>query len=140
MPTNSGLEYISPIDRVIARRLEIAREDAGLIKMDVAEKLGITKQGYTPYERGEHAFTVAEVLKLSQIMGRPVEWFLDLKCTDLSEDDQRMLAPFRTIKNKTLRQFAIDQMRAIAGMPHHAVNGETDNPRPEVENGSAGEG
>ncbi len=111
------LQHIEPIDRVIARRLAMAREDADLVKTEVAEKLGITKQGYTPYERGEHSFTVGEVMKLARITGRPVEWFLDLKCNDLSEDEQRVLQPFRQIKNKALRQMVIEQVRAAAGVP-----------------------
>ena len=44
-------------DKWIARRLEQAREAAGLSKAEFARTIGMSKSGYTPYEKGEHAFT-----------------------------------------------------------------------------------
>jgi transcriptional regulator with XRE-family HTH domain len=106
----------TPVDQLIARRLTIAREDADLVKMEMAEKLGITKQGYTPFERGEHIFTVNDVFKIAKVLGRPVEWFLDLKLGDLSEDDQRVLAAFRRINSPMLRKMVIEQVQSAAGV------------------------
>ena len=98
------------VEKGIARNVRKARETQGLKKTDVAEALGLTKQGYTPYER-HGRFTCAQLLELSRLFDRPIEWFLGLP-SELTEDEQQLLAAYREINNPTLEYMAQEMVRA----------------------------
>ncbi len=50
-------------------RLRKLRKKKGLIGQQVADKLGISKQQYSHYERGRHAPTVANLPLLASALG-----------------------------------------------------------------------
>ncbi len=102
------------VNRVIGTRLTEAREKVGLGKVDIADRMQITKGGYTPWERGEHPYTVEEVFKLSRILGVTPQWLMGLE-GGLNEDEDMIVAAFRQITIPGLRRLAVDQVRAIAG-------------------------
>ncbi len=102
------------LDRAIAKRITQAREEAGLSKSEFAERIGMSKQGYTPYERGDHEFTVKELAKMSRVLGHTVEWLLGIG--EQEPDEQRVLSAYRAIGSPRLRELAIEQLNAIAGV------------------------
>jgi transcriptional regulator with XRE-family HTH domain len=104
---------IHPTDRAIARRIAEARTATGLDKGDVAERLKITNQGYTPYERGDHAFTVVELEALSRVLGRSVEWFLGLE-GERPADEGLVMAAMRSIRSPLIRSILVSQAQALA--------------------------
>ncbi len=114
---------VHPVDLAIARRVEEARAVAGLSKADLAERLGLSKQGYTPYERGAHAYTVVELLELSRILRRTVEWLAGLAESRVPEEDA-VLAAMRRISDPQLRSFAVAQCQSIAGFKLPARSSE----------------
>ncbi len=83
-------------------------------KADLAERLGLSKQGYTPYERGAHAYMVVELLELSGILGRSTEWLAGLVENRTPEEDA-IIAAVRRITDPQRRAFAVSQCQAIAG-------------------------
>lgn len=97
-------------DKWIARRLEQAREAAGLSKAEFARALGLSKAGYTPYEQGRHAFTVADIIRFSRILGRSVAWFLGIE-TNLSEDEDELLTNYRRVTDDRIRQLILSAAR-----------------------------
>ncbi len=104
---------IHPTDQAIARRVAEAREAIGLSKSDLAERMGISKQGFTPYERGDHAFTVVEVLELCKHLGRTPEWLAGLETQRTVEEDL-IIAALRKIEDEQVRRFAVAQVQGIA--------------------------
>lgn len=82
------------MESVVALRIRLAREAAGLSQTDMGKKLGLTKAGYGHYERGRQPFTVDMLFQLARILGRPVEHFLGLE-TGLTGREERVLALFR---------------------------------------------
>jgi transcriptional regulator with XRE-family HTH domain len=110
-------EHANIIDQVIARRIVDAREASGLSKADMAERLKLSRQGYTPYERGNHHFTVAELQDFARVLGRPIEYFLGLDQPGFNEDEHEVLGALRAIQIPMLRHLAVAQVQAIAGVP-----------------------
>ena len=61
----------------IGARLRQAREDKGLTQEDVAHLLGLTDVGYGAYERGQRLIPVDFLIKITGILDRSVNYFLD---------------------------------------------------------------
>ena len=102
---------IDHTDRAIAKRVSQAREDAGLSKTEFASKLGLSKQGYQPYEQCISPYSVQQLFTAARVLNRPVEHFLGLD-TDLSPDEEQLLALYRAIEGKQDRNMMLAMMRA----------------------------
>jgi len=101
-------------NHTIARRVREARKSSGLTQEDVGNKIGLSAVGYGHYERGTHAFSTWQLFQVSQVLGRPVEWFLGLD-TDLTADEGQVLALYRRAKEKGLADLALRTVAAVAG-------------------------
>jgi len=108
-------------DREITLRVIRAREEAGMKKNELAEQLGLTPSGYSPYEHDlgssfEGTFSVQQLLQLSRILGRPVEYFLGLD-SPLSEEEAEILHLWRQIDNDVVKRLVRNALRDGAGVP-----------------------
>ncbi len=101
------------INRLIGRKLKEARERVGLQKAELANLLGLSRQGYNEYERGIPKFRVEQVQEFAIALGRPVEWFLGLD-TELSEDEAQVLHLWRQIETPEIRESTLAVLRAQA--------------------------
>lgn len=103
------------INETIAKRLREARENTGLTKVELAERLGLTKQGYNPYERPSGVnFTAEQLEQFADALGKPVTWFLGIE-TDLAEDEAELLHAYRSIDDKALRRMVLRVAKETAG-------------------------
>lgn len=100
------------INRAVAERVIRAREEAGLQKNELAEHLGLSKSGYTSYEKFEVPFTVEQLFQLERVLERPVSYFLGLP-TDLTSDEEQLLTAYRQIPQKAARQAALGMVLPI---------------------------
>lgn len=100
------------ISRAVAERVIRAREDAGLQKNELAEHLGLSKSGYTSYEKFEVPFTVEQLFQLERILERPVSYFLGLP-TGMTSDEEQLLTAYRQIPQKAARQAALGMVLPI---------------------------
>jgi transcriptional regulator with XRE-family HTH domain len=98
----------------VTERVIRAREEAGLTKTDLAEKLGLSKQGYNPYERFQVCFTVAQIFTVARVVGRPVEYFLGLD-TGLTSDEERALSYYRAAREEGRGEITLRTLAALAG-------------------------
>jgi transcriptional regulator with XRE-family HTH domain len=93
-------------DRAITERVIRAREESGLQKTELAEKIGLSKSGYHHYEKFEAPFTVAQIFQISRILGRSVGFFLGIDC-GLTPDEDELLTAYRNIKSEPGREFIL---------------------------------
>ena len=100
------------INRAVAERVIRAREEAGLQKNELAEHLGLSKSGYTSYEKFEVPFTVEQLFQLERVLERPVSYFLGFP-TDLTSDEEQLLTAYRQIPQKAARQAALGMVLPI---------------------------
>ena len=100
------------INRAVAERVIRAREEAGLQKNELAEHLGLSKSGYTSYEKFEVPFTVEQLFQLERVLERPVSYFLGLP-TDLTSDEEQLLTAYRQIPQKAARKAALGMVLPI---------------------------
>lgn len=68
---------IPPARRDFARRLTAARIDAGFAtQKDFAEKLGVEAERYRMWERGDREPDITHFIKISKLLGRPLDWLI----------------------------------------------------------------
>ena len=121
------------INRAVAQRVIRAREEAGLQKSELAERLGLSKSGYTSYEKFEVPFTVEQLFRLQGILERPVAYFLGLS-TDMTLDEEQLLTAYRQIPQQAARQAALDMVLPILRRMQRALLA------PALDQGSANQG
>lgn len=69
----------------IARRLREARELASISQNKVADVLGLPRTAVTQIEGGNRSVSTLELVRLSELYRRPLDWFL-AETTDAEED------------------------------------------------------
>ena len=61
----------------IGRKLQEAREEAGLSQEELAKKIGCTQASLSHYELGKRRLYLADLQRIGQIMGKPITYFLE---------------------------------------------------------------
>lgn len=84
-------------NRVLAARLKSARDDMRLSQAEVAECLGLNQSAYAHIETGRNALKIEHLVKLPQILYKPVSYFLGLPSNDLSDDEAELLHLYRSL-------------------------------------------
>jgi transcriptional regulator with XRE-family HTH domain len=81
------------------RQLTLAREARGLLKSELAEKLGVTKVTIGNYEMGKARPSPSMVRQLALALGVPVEFFADMS----GRTPEQPVAYFRRLRSTTNR-------------------------------------
>lgn len=62
--------------KIFADRLKFARQKTKMSQKAFAEKLGLSQNGYSPYENGQRNPSIPMLIRLSKILGRSADWLL----------------------------------------------------------------
>lgn len=63
----------------IGRRIQKAREEAGLSQEELASRLGITQSALSNYELGKRRLYLANLEQMSVALGKPLAYFMEEK-------------------------------------------------------------
>jgi len=61
----------------IGRKLQKAREEAGLSQEELAKQIGCTQASLSNYELGKRRLYLADLQRIGQLLGKPVTYFLE---------------------------------------------------------------
>jgi transcriptional regulator with XRE-family HTH domain len=61
----------------IGRKLQKAREEAGLSQKELAREVGCTQASLSNYELGKRRLYLAELQRIGDILGKPIGYFLE---------------------------------------------------------------
>ncbi len=67
----------------IGRRLQLAREEAGLSQEQLAAKIGCSQSSLSNYEKGRRRLYLAQLEKIAEELQKPMDYFMQ----PLTEDD-----------------------------------------------------
>ena len=99
-------------DETITRRITAAREAAGLTKTEFASRLGLSKQAYNPYEKGDTAFSVQQLFRASRVLDRPITYFLGVE-SGLSAEEEHLVELYRKGLNKGIGDIILRVTRVL---------------------------
>ena len=87
---------ISDLNKKIGAKIRSAREDVGLTQTDVADLLGIQQTALAAIENGRNALRIEHLMKLPEILGKPVSYFLEFD-TDFTDNEIELVLLFRKL-------------------------------------------
>ena len=61
----------------IGKKLQEAREEAGLSQDELAKKIGCTQASLSNYELGKRRLYLADLQRIGQLLGKQITYFLD---------------------------------------------------------------
>lgn len=65
------------IDRQIGANIRLARKDKGLRIVDLCDVLDVEPFQIQKYEAGRSKICASYLYKLAQLLGKPMEWFIE---------------------------------------------------------------
>jgi transcriptional regulator with XRE-family HTH domain len=86
------LDNSDPKRTVIANRLRLARERAGLSQGQVAKILGLHRPSVSEIEAGRRGVSAEELSALSKTYGVSVSWLLEAEESDVARDRLELAA------------------------------------------------
>jgi len=104
---------MNELRQTIAERLKSARVDKGLTQDDVAERLGIVRSSYAHYETGRNMITVEHLIKLQDVLEKPVNYFLGVKTAQLTVEESDWLELYRALPPGPARDYAAAMIRGL---------------------------
>ncbi len=69
----------------IGQKLQKAREEAGLSQEELAKELGCTQASLSNYELGKRRLYLADLQHISQLLSKPITYFLEESQNDNTE-------------------------------------------------------
>ena len=105
------MNELSAREKEIIRRVKRVRLslDPRPTHKDMGDVLNLSKHGYGHYERGEQPFTVDQLFKLSDYLGRSMQHFLDLEMGLTAAEDE-LLTLYRQLDEQA-REMVLGAMR-----------------------------
>lgn len=61
----------------IGKKLQMAREEAGLSQEQLASMLGCAQSTLSNYEKGKRRLYLTQLEQIAEVLGKPIEYFLE---------------------------------------------------------------
>ncbi|BBN60214.1 helix-turn-helix domain-containing protein [Hydrogenovibrio marinus] len=71
---------VTEVDKSIGKKIQIRRKELGLTAAELSEKVGISQQQLSRYERGTNKINVTHLFNIAYITRTPISWFF-ASCT-----------------------------------------------------------
>lgn len=70
-----------PVDLVVAKRVRLARIEAGLSQTALGDALGVSFQQVQKYERGTNRISAGKLARIAELVGRDISYFFTRKAS-----------------------------------------------------------
>lgn len=89
------------IDAAIGKRIQQRRKETGLSAEELAEKIGVSQQQFSRYERGATKINIAHLVNIAVILDTPISWFFaDSQAENLTFSQKKI---YVTVKDDELK-------------------------------------
>lgn len=76
----------------IGRKIQKARDEAGMSQEELASKIGCTQASLSNYELGKRRLYLADLQRIGRLMGKPITYFVeDSEEENLDDDEMRKI-------------------------------------------------
>lgn len=97
-------------EKALAQRIRRARKAAKLSQEELGAQLGIEQSTVSLIETGVTEVSALRLVKIANILGRPVTWFLGID-TGLATDEEELLHLYRQIDDERMRAMVMNTAR-----------------------------
>ena len=109
---------------IVARRLRLAREQAGLTQAQAAELLELHRPSVTEIEAGRRRVTAEELATLSDLYGVSVDWLMGTALEKLAFNDEKVGLAARELKK--LSSEDLDRVLRLLSAIRYSRQGDAD--------------
>ncbi|KPN73075.1 helix-turn-helix domain-containing protein [Neisseria sp. 74A18] len=89
------------VDAAIGKRIQQRRKETGLSAEELAEKIGVSQQQFSRYERGATKINIAHLVNIAVILDTPISWFFaDSQAENLTFSQEKI---YVTVKDDELK-------------------------------------
>lgn len=89
------------VDAAIGKRIQQRRKETGLSAEELAEKIGVSQQQFSRYERGATKINIAHLVNIAVILDTPISWFFaDSQAENLAFSQEKL---YVTVKDDELK-------------------------------------
>lgn len=110
----------------IADRMKSAREALGLTQDEVAYSLGLKRKSYNHIETGRNSLRIEHLVKLPEILGRSVNYFLGVGTKELSNDEVELVELYRSLPAGPAREYTLELVRGLVNQYSQKRKGTID--------------
>ncbi len=94
---------VTAIDVSIGQRIQLRRKELQLTAAYLSEKIGISQQQLSRYERGMNKINVSHLFSISVCLETPIAWFF-LECeSETPNKVSNKVAPYVTVQDADLQ-------------------------------------
>lgn len=97
-------------DKAIGKKIQARRKEWNLTAFELSEKIGISQQQLSRYERGDNKINISHLIDIAQALNTPLNWFL-LDC--LADTPQRNADDLKERLEFHWQQFDEQQKQAV---------------------------
>lgn len=98
--------------KLIGKRVKKARNEKGLTQERFAEELGVSVSFVSQVESGEKKFNLSRISEVSQILERPITYFVDGYEGKSADDLEEVVNLLKRMSDKQLK-LALEIIRAM---------------------------
>lgn len=85
--------------KTIGKQIQLAREEAGYSQEQLAAKIGCSQSTLSNYEKGKRRIYLAQLEKIAEVLGRPVEFFLRQADYNPPRDNRHAAGEYSVLPN-----------------------------------------
>lgn len=100
--------------KLVGARVRAARTEINFTQTDLGEYLGIGQTAIAKLERGDSSLTLENLVKLSEVSGKSVLYFLGMGTGDLSAEEAELVEVFRSIPPGDLKDNLLNVAKTTA--------------------------
>lgn len=93
----------------LGKRIQLAREEAGLNQEHMAAMLGCSQPTLSNYEKGKSRIYLAQLKKVAEVLDRPLNYFLEAMDDADNDDNSRSTSRFITDSGSNQITFNADR-------------------------------
>lgn len=98
--------------KLIGKRVKKARNEKGLTQEKFAEELGVSVSFISQVESGEKKFNLSRISEVSQILEKPITYFVDGYEGKSTDDLEEIINLLKRMSDRQLK-LALDIIRAM---------------------------
>lgn len=113
-----------PAREILAARLIELREERGLTQQELADKLNITRQSLSLYERAERTINIDLLLEISKVFDVSADYLLGVSGNKTTDDNIQNICKYTGISEETVRKISKEYDSNLRNVLDFIVEGD----------------
>ncbi len=101
------------IYKTIGKKIQKAREEAGLSQEEMASRLGFTQAAFSNYELGKRRLYLANIEQIAKELNKPLSYFLEESPLTVQENREESKDEIQTEVVQILSELPADEKKNI---------------------------